>query len=605
MRKTVFLLPLIGAMMVLGACGGQSVTSPDGKLRVTAHDSLLTVTYGGQLVSQIAVDGCVSGKASATRQVDIAYHMLTGKRAACSNHGRTRTIPFSDFALEMMVFADGIAFRTTEAEPHEACQASTEGLFTYLVPEGSNRWASRLKADYENFFPRLTEAEPGEWAYPLLAEPADGLFTLFTEGGMTAGHGGSHLTVANGSEGYVITTPRGEEVQPMPTTPQPWNIIVVGSLADIVESTLVTDVSEPCQMDDTSWIEPGTSAWIYWAYNHGSRDYATVTRYIDLAAEMGWKYNLIGWEWDVMQGGTMEEAVAYARSKGIKTNLWYNSGTSWIGPWAPGPQDRLLTAEKREEEMSRLEAIGVSGIKVDFFKDDSPAIMDYYVDILRDAARHHLLVDFHGCTVPRGWQRTWPNLMSMEAVYGAEWYNNRPDLTEAAAVHNATLPFTRGVVGPMDYTPGTFTDSQHPHITTWTHELALPILFESGLQHMPDRPEAYLMLPAEVRALLSGLPTAWDDTRLLGGYPGEYAIMARRKGDIWYIAGINGTNDGKTLTADLATLGINGTATINLFTDASDGKGIVAQPADGTRLSVPCLPRGGFVATEKQLRLEN
>ena len=313
---------------------------------------------------------------------------------------------------------------------------------------------------------------------------------------------------------------------------------------------------------------------------------------------MGWPYTLIDWEWDEMaNGGNIEDALAYAREKGVKANLWYNSGTSWIGPGAPGPQDRLRTKEAREQEMTRLEQMGVTGIKVDFFLPDGHEMVDYYLDILEDAARHHLLVDFHGCTIPRGWSRTWPNLMSMESVYGAEWYNNNRRMTNAAASHNATLPFTRNVIGPMDYTPCTFTDSQNPHITTDCHELALPILFESGLQHMADRPEAYLCLPEEIRSLLSGLPSAWDDTRLLAGYPGESAVIARRSGDTWYIAGINGTAEELTIDPDYSRIGASITLE-TLITDNGNepGKGFnIEHNVQPGQLTLPA--RGGFVAT--------
>ena len=223
-------------------------------------------------------------------------------------------------------------------------------------------------------------------------------------------------------------------------------------------------------------------------------------------------------------------------------------------------------------------------------------MVDYYLDILEDAARHHLLVDFHGCTIPRGWSRTWPNLMSMEAVYGAEWYNNNRRMTNAAAAHNATLPFTRNVIGPMDYTPCTFTDSQNPHITTDCHELALPILFESGLQHMADRPEAYLNLPEQVRSLLSGLPSAWDDTRLLAGYPGQSAVIARRSGDTWYIAGINGTNEELTIEPDYSRIA-ESVVLKTLITDrgSEPGKGFnIGQNVKAGKLTLPA--RGGFVA---------
>jgi hypothetical protein len=287
--------------------------------------------------------------------------------------------------------------------------------------------------------------------------------------------------------------------------------------------------------------------------------------------------------------------MAYAKEKGVKINLWYNSGTSWVGPGAPQPQDRLNDPERREKELAWLESLGVSGIKVDFFLPDNAEMVDYYLDILEDAAKHHLLVDFHGCTIPRGWQRTWPNLMSMESVLGAEWYNNGPFLTPRAASHNATLPFTRNVIGPMDYTPGTFSDSQHPHITTHAHELALPILFESGLQHMPDRPAAYAELPAEVKALLSSLPAAWDDTRLLAGYPGEYAVIARQKAGKWYIAGINGRDEAAELSFSLDRLG-KLPASLKLFADGEEDRSfrIGSVSAEGP-VTIPCRARGGFV----------
>ena len=322
------------------------------------------------------------------------------------------------------------------------------------------------------------------------------------------------------------------------------------TLADITESTLTTDVATPCQLKDTSWIKPGNASWIYWAHNHGARNCALLKQYVDLAASM-----LIDAEWDQMTGGTIEDVLAYAHSKDIRPILWYNSTTNWI-EGAPTPLYRLNKATDREKEFAWLEKQGVKGVKVDFFPTDTQQAINYYFDLLEDAARHHLLVNLHGGTLPWGWQRTYPQLITLESVYGAEWYNNNERLTSRAACHNATLPFTRNVIGSMDYTPGTFSDSQHPHITSYGHELALPILFESGIQHMPDRPETYQSLPDEVKQLLSTLPTAWDDTRLLCGYPGEHAVLARKKGNTWYIAGINGKDTPAILRFSLQRLSL-------------------------------------------------
>ena len=221
----------------------------------------------------------------------------------------------------------------------------------------------------------------------------------------------------------------------------------------------------------------------------------------------------------------------------------------WING-APGPKFKLNKPEDREKEFQWCEDIGVAGVKIDFFSGDNQMNMDYCIELMECAARHHLLVNFHGATIPRGWQRTYPNLLSTEGVYGAEWYNNVPTFTKKAAAHNATLPFTRNVIGPMDYTPCAFSDSQHPHITTHAHELALTVLFESGLQHLADRPESLLAQPQQVRDFFSHLPNVWDDTRLLAGYPGKYAAIARKSGDAWYVAAINGLDEEQTVKLD-------------------------------------------------------
>ena len=573
---------IVSAVVVAVSCDRSSLQSPDGRIDVAAVDGGLTISYLGAEVQTVSMEAGDFEGASSVTGISEAYTMISGKRKECSNEANARTFKFENAVVEVRAYNDGIAFRFQGKEP----------LTEYVIPEGRKRWMQRQKADYEGRYPMAEKATGNKWNYPALVEYSDDAFGLITEAGIQYGHCGSYLASEEGSDRYRIVTADENPAYEL----SPWRLVMIGSLADIVGSTLVTDVSEPCALDDTSWIEPGQSAWIYWSSNHGTKDFRQVIDFIDLAAEMGWKYNLIDWEWDEMaDGGDINDAVAYAASKGVKSNLWYNSGTSWIGPGAPGPQDRLLTAESREKEMTMVNNLGASGLKVDFFKDDTQKTMDYYLDILNDAARHHLLVDFHGCTVPRGWSRTYPNLVSMEAVYGAEQYNNSPFMTNVAAEHNTMLVFTRNVVGPMDYTPGTFSDSQHPHVTTWAHELALPVLFESAVQHMPDRPSVYRSLDDDVKSLLSNLPTAWDDTKLLGGYPGDYAVLAREKDGKWYIAAINGTNEPKTLSFNLAALGVN-SGDVTLYLDADDGKSLTVGHSSSAEQSVDCLPMGGFVA---------
>ena len=365
-----------------------------------------------------------------------------------------------------------------------------------------------------------------------------------------------------------------------------------------MESTLVTDVSESNKLKDSNWIHPGVVSWIYWAYNHGSNDYTIIKKYVDMAVALKLPYVLIDAEWDTMKDGyTIEDAVNYAKSQGIKPLIWYNSSVGWVDG-APTPKYRLNKPEDREKEFAWCERIGVAGVKIDFFSGDNLKNMDYCIDLMECAARHHLLVNFHGATVPRGWQRTYPNLLSTEGVYGAEWYNNVGTFTAKAASHNATLPFTRNVIGPMDYTPCAFSDSQHPHITTHAHELALTVLYESALQHLADRPESLLAQPKQVQDFFGQLPTVWDDTRLLAGYPADYVVMARRSGQTWYVAGINGTDEQKTITFSLRDILSSAHGQATVYTDSGNTDEpwrITSMTANQLPASMTCQPRGGFV----------
>ena len=437
------------------------------------------------------------------------------------------------------------------------------------------------------------------WGYPALIQPADSVFALITEANV--GRQQSASSLFNEGELYRVCP----DVNPLRISgvwQSPWRVLIIGKLTDVVQSTLVTDVSDPCRLDDTQWIHPGSVSWIYWAYNHGSNDYNIICRYVDMAVALRLPYVLIDAEWDEMKDGkTIEDALAYARSKGVKPMIWYNSSVGWIDG-APGPKFRLNKPEDREREFAWCERMGIVGVKIDFFSGDTQMNMAYCIDLLECAARHHLLVNFHGATIPRGWQRTYPNLLTTEAVYGAEWYNNVPTFTDKAAAHNATLPFTRNVVGPMDYTPCTFSDSQHPHITTHAHELALTVLFESGLQHLADRPESYLTQPEEVRHFLSELPTVWDETKLIGGYPGEWVAIARRHGNDWWVAGINGTDAVKTVSLDASFIydlshTVHQAQQIQVFSDHDKAD----VPWNICRMeNVPSVitfqPRGGWVA---------
>lgn len=545
-------------------------------------------------------------------EVHDKYEMICGKRKQCENFGREKVFSFRNsneqpVDIAFRVYNDGVTFRYIFPNHTDSAVNIIGEATTYILPDSTYRWMQPYTIGYEDFFPfnktGLSTHKEQEWGFPSLFKVNnEPVYALISEANISENNCAARLCNLKNPNAYQVTYPsstgnakQGGATATLPWKSQ-WHALIIGKLSDIVESTLITDVSEPNQLEKTDWIKPGAVSWIYWANNRGSKDYQKVVEYVDLAAAMNWPYVLIDWEWDVMgNGGNIVDAVNYAKSKGIKPLMWYNSGTAWL---KPTPNDRLQTTEKRAKEFSWLNKIGVFGIKVDFFAGDSQDMMRYYIDILKDAAKYHLLVNFHGATIPRGWARTYPNLMTTEAVYGAEWYNNGPVLTNKAAAHNTTLPFTRNVVGPMDYTPVTFSNSQNPHITSYAHELALSVVFESGLQHFADRPSAYESLPEAPKNFLKQVPVSWDDTKLIDGYPGEKVVIARRKGNKWYIGGLNGQDLTRELIVSFDFLD-KGNYNFRLIKDGKDNKSFSSEMIKikkGDTLKIECLPRGGFVA---------
>ena len=592
MNKLVILLTTCLLALSMSA---QQPVSPNGKLLVTNTAKGITVYYQNNKVLDVPAlgyEGFKNGKLKwkFAGMVKADYQMIAGKKSICSNEANEyKAALSSNLQLVLRLYNDGVAFRY---ELSGLNGKLPKELTAYQIPEGTKRWMMQWTDSYEGFFPLNTtgkikpigrmagvvkspEGYNLRWGFPTLVEPLDGVFMLLSEANIERNQAAACLY----TEGELLrVTPDVNEVKLRGKWHSPWRIAIIGCMKDLIQSTLVTDVSEPCKLKDTSWIKPGVVSWIYWAYNHGSNDYNIIKKYVDMAVTLKLPYVLIDAEWDEMKDGkTIENAVAYANSKGVKPMIWYNSSVGWIDG-APTPKFRLNKPEDREKEFAWCEKIGVAGVKIDFFSGENQKNMDYCIDLMESAAQHHLLVNFHGATVPRGWQRTYPNLLSTEGVYGAEWYNNVPTFTDKAACHNATLPYTRNVIGPMDYTPCAFSDSQHPHITSHAHELALTVLFESGLQHLADRPESFLAQPQAVQDFLSNLPAAWDETRFVSGYP----------------VGINGTDAEKTLNVPLDFL--KGKYAATLFADSGSKdapwriESIQKLPA-----TVTCQPRGGFI----------
>lgn len=607
MKKKIISL-FAAAFLLSAAVQAQKAASPNGKLTVEKAGNGYVVKHEGRQVLELPSVGVATSKRGGdvtfqkmTKEgkVKADYQMLSGKQLHCTNEGNAYVFHYqyadgSPLRLAMRLYNDGVAFRYELSGLYD--EKMKEELTAYRIAEGTRRWMMRWTDSYEGFFPLTTSGEGRNrhWGYPALIEPADGLFALISEANIERCQSASSLKNEGDAEVYKVFA----DVNEVPLYGDwhtPWRVLMVGSLADVVESTLITDVSEPCKLEDASWIEPGVVSWVYWAYNHGSNDFNIIKKYVDLAVELKLPYVLIDAEWDQFKDGkTVEDAIKYTKDCGVKPMIWYNSSVGWING-APTPKFRLNKLEDREREFAWCDSLGVVGVKIDFFSGDNQMNMDYYIELMECAARHHLMVNFHGATVPRGWQRTYPNMLSTEGVYGAEWYNNVPTFTDKAAAHNATLPFTRNVIGPMDYTPCAFSDSQHPHITSHAHELALTALFESGLQHLADRPESFLAQPQEVKDYLSELPSVWDETKLMGGYPGEYVAMARRSGSTWYVAVINGADEPRNVALDWSRVKTKA-KTGTVFAD-SGNKENPWNIVKGAALpeKVDLQPRGGFV----------
>lgn len=443
------------------------------------------------------------------------------------------------------------------------------------------------------------------WVYPALFKTND-TWVLITEAALDGTYCGTRLLNDSASSVYSIgfADPRevftGGGYLPENNKPwlTPWRIITIGSLKTIAESTLGTDLAPESINIDPSFIKPGKASWSWINSKDDLVVYDEQKKYIDFAAEMNWQYCLIDANWDTQIGyDRVAELATYAKQKNVGLLLWYNSAGDW-NTIAYHPKDKLLTTEGREKEFSRLHAMGIKGIKIDFFGGDGQSMIQYYIDILNDAAKYQLLVNFHGATLPRGWQKTYPHLMTAEAIYGMEMVTFDQGAADKQANHCAMLPFTRNAFDPMDFTPMNLTGLTYSNCirkTTPAFELALSVLFLSGIQHYAQSPEGMVNVPDDVKDFLRALPDYWDDVKFLDGFPGKYVVLARRSGSRWYIAGINGEKNERKISLDLNEFG---KSKATLFTDGTDGE-LFSKTVLNTKSQSKCElslnANGGFV----------
>ena len=624
-----------------------TVTSPNGRISVTVshagdggvaydvvHDDGIhrtTVIRGSRL--GLAVRGSNPDHHLAVhevgdqRLVEDDYRLRFGKRLVNRHVANERTFGFragDDLRIDLIVRAtdDGIAFRyrlpevagdwTIDAE-HSEFRLPTGRCWIAPYDE-VGKWGPA----YETLFvageptgslpPTTPKSYPG-WQFPALFE-VESLWALVTESDLDSNYCACHLNVDDGA--YRIAFPPPAEAlgvgasEPTGSGPMqtPWRVIVIGTeLSDIVESSLVTDLARPEAIEDPSWVKPGRSSWSWWSDFESSTDHDALRSFVDLAADMGWEYATVDANWHTMDNDDVTRLLRHADDWNVGLFFWYNSG----GPTndvPEGPRDRLSDPAVRNETLAWLQAAGVVGLKVDFFDSDKQVVIGQYLDLLEDAARHRLLINLHGSTLPRGWERTWPNCISMEAVRGGEQYRLDTGWAAEAPRYNTILPFTRNAVGPVDYTPLAVAGPGIRRVTTDGHELALCVVLESGVVTMAGSAEAIRALPPEARELLRELPAAWDETKLVSGFPGELAVLARRSGTSWWLAGINGCNHPLPLAVDLSFLGSeSGTGNAAEFvattvTDAKIGGGLRSNRTRVTGrefLNIRLPAAGGFL----------
>jgi hypothetical protein len=553
------------------------------------------------------------------------YEMLQGKRRKCSYTGNRRIFHLRNASGKKMdvifqVSNDGVAFRYYFPRKSETIKKIKEetssfnfisGTKAYIQPmtDAKSGW-SQVEPCYERHYKQGIELEKltrnrAGWVFPALFD-YDKYWMLISETAPDRNYCGCRLKRDSMGNEFFIGFPQKPEVYPGgPLNPEsklpwytPWRIIVIGdSLKPIIESTLGTDLAEPSKLKNVSFVKPGRASWSWVMLKDDSVVYDIQKRFIDFAADMRWEYCLIDAYWDTQIGyDRIAELADYAAVKSVGLLLWYNSAGNW-NTTPQTPKNKLLTHEDRAKEFARLKEMGIKGIKVDFFGGDGQSMMAYYQDIFEDAAKFGLLVNCHGATLPRGWQRTYPNLLTMEAVRGFEFVTFEQINADLEANHCCVLPFTRNVFDPMDFTPVCF--SEVPRIrraTTNGFELALSVILTSGIQHFAETPEGMAAVPDYVKDFMSEIPSYWDDTRFIDGFPGKLVVIARKSKDTWYLAGINGENTEKNINLELPF--VENAKTGTLITDGTDNRSFNMQNitiTPGKPLEIKLKGNGGFV----------
>ena len=653
MKKRLFITPLCLLSFVGLMAQTVKVISPDGKLQVSivcekGHASY-SVNYDGKSMVTPSALGLKADigdftkgltlKDSKESRVDRTYNMTRTKTSTSHFVANQLDVNFENkeglpMMVTFLVANNDVAFRyTLQKGKGEFCGNAVikkeatgfnfpEQTTSFICPQSKTMVGfAQTKPSYEEeYTPDAPIAKPsafGEgYTFPCLFHIGDDGWVLVSETGTTGQYVGTHLSDYEAGKGYTITFPNGGEMKgqgsrhpviPMPGGHTPWRTITVGStLKPIVETTIPYDVVEPMYEASTNY-KPGRYTWSWIIWQDSATNYDDQVKMIDVAAAMGYEYTLVDALWDTQIGRErMEQLSKYAQSKGVKLLLWYNSNGNWND--APqGPRYGMSTAIAREREMAWMERIGVAGIKVDFFGGDKQEMMQLYEDILADANRHKIQVIFHGCTLPRGWERMYPNFVASEAFLASENIFFSEYHAKKEGFELTMHPFSRNAVAAADW-GGVLMNrhmsrdnkSRHQRYTSDVFELASAIVIQTSVNCVALYPNNLEELPQFELDFLREIPTVWDETQFIDGYPTQFAVIARRTGNKWYVGGLNGTQEKKVLTLSLPMFAGK---TVRYYTDKPQKKGEILPTselktlkvgADG-KAKVTIQPMGGII----------
>lgn len=626
----------------------KQITSPDGKLVVTVADMdgrpSYSVSYDNVLFLKPSPLGIIANigdfssgmsleKNVSTNKIDETYELASIKQSkvryvaneavfSFTQQGKTIydvifRISNNDVAFKYKMYPQGETLSCVVKQEVTGF-AFPDGTTTFLCPQSKPMGGfARTSPSYETSYTADDAAGKNGWGegytFPCLFRNGDNGWVLVSETGVNGGYCASRLLGHKGGT-YTIGFPQEGEangngtVSPGIALPgeTPWRTITVGkTLAPIVETTVPFDVVKPLYPAKGEYTY-GRGSWSWIIGMDGSTNYKEQLRYIDFSAAMGYQSVLVDALWDKQIGrDKIEELAKYGKDKGVALYLWYNSNGYWND--APQtPRGIMDNAIARRKEMKWMQSIGIRGIKVDFFGGDKQMTMQLYEDILSDANEYGLLVIFHGCTLPRGWERMYPNFASSEAVLASENLHFSQGSCDNEAF-NATLhPFIRNTVGSMDFGGSALNKYYNAdnaprgsrRVTSDVYALATAVLFQSPVQHFALAPNNLTDAPSWAIDFMKEVPTTWDEVRFIDGYPGKYVILARRHGDKWYIAGVNAQKETLQLKVNLPMFS-NGEK-VRLFSDDKVLQGGVKQIGIGKKqelqLTIPC--NGGVLITK-------